>query len=170
MDTAIRVRCHENGSKQAITVEQRAALRAWYQLQYPRPSQNARIEWFFDKYNHRISQSTVSESLSKQYVNLDAGNLDALSSRNWTGQWPELEKVLYEWQKRIEKKGLFTSGELIIARARQIWHQLSESLDQPIPSFSIGWLANFKKEIISSNEYSMAKLDQSTRRLQKGRW
>jgi Tc5 transposase DNA-binding domain len=52
---------------------------------------------------------------------------------------------LYEWQKRIGKKGLFTSGELIIARARQIRHQLPEPLDQPIPSFSVGWLANSKK-------------------------
>ena len=134
------------GRKQAITSEQRAALRAWYQRQYSKPSQKACIEWFFDKYSYRISQSTVSESLSKQYTSLDTDDSQSAKPRSRTGQWPELEKILYEWQKRVEEKGLFTSGELIIARARQIWHQLPESLNEPVPSFSVGWLSKFKKQ------------------------
>jgi beta-lactamase class D len=84
--------------KQAVTIEQRVALRKWAHFQHPRPSQKQCIEWFLENFGHRLSQSTVSESLSKQYANLEASS----GSRSRTDKWPDLEKVLVEWQRRIE--------------------------------------------------------------------
>jgi hypothetical protein len=40
------------------------------------------------------------------------------------GYWPDLEKVLFTWQQRIEARGGFTSGELLQAKAKEIWTQL----------------------------------------------
>lgn len=59
--------------QRGITDAQRAALRAWYQQQHPRPSQRACISWFIDQYDHQLGQSTISDSLSIRYSHLDAG-------------------------------------------------------------------------------------------------
>jgi hypothetical protein len=50
--------------KQPILLEQRRALRAWARKQHQKPTQKQCIEWFLQQYNHKLSQSTVSESLS----------------------------------------------------------------------------------------------------------
>jgi hypothetical protein len=130
--------------KQRITIEQRQALRAWASKQHPRPSQKACITWFETQFNHRISQSTVSESLSSHF---EASNtpLPANRSRVRLGQWPDLENILYQWQRRIEEKGSITSGELLQQKAQQIWHQLPQYSALPCPEFSVGWLQKFKK-------------------------
>lgn len=37
------------------------------------------------------------------------------------------------------------TGNILIEKARHIWHQIPEYQNQPVPEFSIGWLAGFKK-------------------------
>lgn len=130
--------------KQRITLEQRQALRNWASRQHPRPSQKACITWFEARFNHRISQSTVSESLSSRFEASDT-SLPKDRSRIRLGQWPDLENLLYRWQRRIEEKGGITSGELLQQKARQIWHQLPQYSALPYPEFSVGWLQKFKK-------------------------
>jgi hypothetical protein len=68
------------GRKQAITIEQRIAL------QHPRSTQKQASDWFYQQFNHRLSQSTVSESLSKQYSNLDnlsGTDISTLKQKAW---------------------------------------------------------------------------------------
>ena len=109
--------------KQRVTLEQRRALRTWVRSQHHRPSQRACIAWFQQQFNHQLSQSTVSESLSDRFSTLDG--IDRVEdSRIRLGQWPDLGNLLVLWQKRIEEQGGFTSGDLICEKARQVWHQL----------------------------------------------
>jgi len=128
--------------KQAITLEQRRALRKWAHQQHPKPSQKACIDWFFEQFNHRLSQSTVSESLSSHFKDLD--DTAAQGQRLRTGQWPELERILFDFQQRIDSQGGFTSGDILQEKARQIWTQLPEYAGQQCPDFSSGWLKRFK--------------------------
>jgi DDE superfamily endonuclease/Fission yeast centromere protein N-terminal domain/Tc5 transposase DNA-binding domain len=130
--------------KQRILLEQRRALRIWAHQQHPKPSQKACIAWFHEKYGITISQSTVSESLSTHFEAIDThGN--AQSSRLRTGQWPDLENLLFLWQQQVEEQGGLTSGELLRQKAQQIWHQLPQYSNLSCPEFSIGWLQKFKK-------------------------
>ena len=129
-----------------ISVTQRKALRAWYFAQRSRPSQKACIAWFIATYGHKLSQSTISESLSNQYKHLDSVNPSSLDSqRNRTARWIDLERCLYEWQLRIEYQGGLTTGDILCEKAREIWRSLPQYKDLPEPSFSIGWLDQFKK-------------------------
>ncbi len=130
--------------KQQILLERRRALRAWAHSQHPRPTQKACIEWFSNQYGQRISQSTVSESLSSHFDSLDSAD-NHHRARVRTGQWPELEKVLFDWQLRVEEKGGITSGELLREKARRIWHELPNYSNKPCPEFSVGWLQKFQK-------------------------
>ena len=130
--------------KQRILLEQRRALRAWAHKQHPKPSQKACIAWFHEQYGLKISQSTVSESLSSHFEAIDTSG-DSQRSRIRTGQWPDLENLLFLWQQRIEERGGITTGELLRKKAQQIWHQLPQYSTSPCPEFSIGWLQNFKK-------------------------
>lgn len=130
--------------KRGISIEQRRALRRWAHRQVPKPTQRQCIEWFFQEYNHRLSQSTVSESLSSTFANLDDSS-HPTSLRLRTGNWPELEKILFDWQIQIEQEGGVTTGDLLQEKARRIWAQLPQYTGQPCPEFSSRWLERFKK-------------------------
>jgi len=132
--------------KRSISIEQRRALRNWAHRQTPKPSHKQCIEWFLEQYSHRLSQSTVSESLSDTFSNLD----DPTSTISTTvrvrgGQWPELEAILWEWQLRIERQGGFTTGDILREKARQIWSQHPQFAGKECPGFSTRWLEKFKK-------------------------
>jgi len=131
--------------KKAVSIEQRRALRAWYQRQRPRPSQRACIEWFQLQFNHKLSQSTISDSLGPRFVSLDSSAVSEVSGARLTqGQWPDLENILLTWQLRIEQQGGVTSGDLLREKARQIWQQLPQYSNLPCPDFSSGCLHRFK--------------------------
>ena len=60
----------------------------------PGPKTNTKtvFEWFFAEYGHRLSQSTVFESLNKTLAKLDkATSTTALRQR--AGNWPDLEST-----------------------------------------------------------------------------
>ena len=116
------------GPSKDIPAEQRLALRQYFQSQLRRnrlkPTQRQLIEWFEQSYSRKISQSAVSESLSTNYAYLDKPNANVTPSRVPTGQWPDLERILFTWQTKIEEAGGFTAGPLIKEKAKQIWGQL----------------------------------------------
>jgi hypothetical protein len=152
--------------KQAITIEQRWSLCNWAHSQHPKPTQKACIDWFYNKYNHKLSQSTVSKSLSSHFASLDDSTNEGQRLR--LGQWSDLEKVLFEWQVRIDSQGGFTSGDILREKAKEIWTRLPQYANQLCPEFSIGWLDRFKNDTILSNIQGTAKLDQF-QRLQRKR-
>ncbi|PQM43460.1 hypothetical protein VC83_09587 [Pseudogymnoascus destructans] len=128
--------------KNTITLEQRRALRHWAHKQHPKPSQKACINWFLHEFNHRLSQLTISDSLSDRFKHLD--NSTTTGQRNRTGQWPQLEQILYDFQRRIDSRSGFTSGDILQEKAREIWRRLPQYADQQVPDFSSGWLTRFK--------------------------
>jgi len=132
-------------SKRLISDIQRKALRDWAHNQPRRPTQKACIAWFYAEYNHRLSQSTVSDILSSQYQYLDSKSNPSTSIRKGTGQWHDLENILYEWQHTLNLRGAYISSDILIEKARQIWNSLPQYQNQPPPAFSNGWLHQFKQ-------------------------
>jgi DDE superfamily endonuclease/Fission yeast centromere protein N-terminal domain/Tc5 transposase DNA-binding domain len=133
-------------SKKGISIDQRRALRKWAHQQSPKPSQKQCIEWFYQEYQHRLSQSTVSESLSKTFAYLDGNtNPNPTSLRVRGGNWPEIENILWDWQIRFEQEGGVTSGDILQRKAKQIWLQHPRYKEQPCPEFSARWLERFKQ-------------------------
>lgn len=103
--------------------------------------------WFERQYQHRLSQSTVSEILSAKYKHLDQENPSWATSlfRQRSANWPILESILSDWERSISQQGGFLNSQILIEKARQIWPQIPQYQHLPTPEFSVGWLANFKK-------------------------
>ena len=141
------------GLRQSISDSQRRALRTWYRSQYPRPLQKKCVEWFHQKFKHRISQSTVSEILSKKYSYLDQDSSTAQGSRsskkdrrrNRKGNWPILEAILFDWQQSIQSEDGTVTGDMIIEKAHEVWDTIPQYAHLEKPDFSRGWLDGFKK-------------------------
>ena len=83
--------------------------------------------------------------MGSQFQYLDSKANTSTSFRKGTGQWHDLEAILYEWQHTLDLKGAYISGDILIEKARQIWSSLPRYCGQPAPSFSNGWLHRFKQ-------------------------
>lgn len=110
--------------------------------------QKACIAWFLDQYQTRVSQSTISESLSTRFAYLDgapqAHDQEARRRRR-DATWLQLEAVLFDWQKLIEQRGGVTTGEVLQEKAKQIWARLPQYEGEPVPEFSLGWVTRFRQ-------------------------
>ena len=84
------------------------------------PTQKACIAWFYAEYGHRLSQSTVSEVLNSRYQYLDSKSNPSTSLHKGTGQWHDLENILYEWQNILNLRGAYISGDILIEKANEI--------------------------------------------------
>ncbi|KAJ5123085.1 hypothetical protein N7448_009182 [Penicillium atrosanguineum] len=126
-----------------ISEIQKKALRDWVRNQETRPRHAACIAWFERTYQKRITQSTVSNILSKKYDHLDSGPVSS-ALRKQIPQWPLLEKELSDWLLQQEQAGRTVNGEEIMAKARELWPQVHEE-EQVMPQFSQGWLTRFRK-------------------------
>ena len=146
--------------KIAFSNAQRQHLRQHYFSQNPRPRQKELIEWFKGEYGRKLSQSTISESLSDTYKHLDAApQTKHPQFRNRQGKWPILEQILFSWQQQVQSSGAFVSGELLMEKAAEIWLKVPEYAGQKPPEFSPGWVGRFKsryglKEYTSHGEIS----------------
>lgn len=84
----------------AITTEQRCELRR-HAKACPHLRQPQLASWFEDQYGHRISQATVSESLSSRFQHLDGDTAATAFIRaqrkKRNCEWPQLEEALFEW-------------------------------------------------------------------------
>jgi len=133
--------------RRPITVAQRLALRRYAQ-KHPQLNQTALVTWFEKEFDHRLSQGTVSESLSKRFSHLDTttistNNTTLEKTKARSPQWPQLEAALFEWHRRAEQE-IPISGELIKEVATRLWKILEVYKNMEVPQFSNGWLAKFK--------------------------
>ena len=134
--------------RQAIPDSQKKALREWYYNKYPRPRQRDCVPWFKEHFDHQLSVSSVCEILSKRYDFLDrmaAASPSLSSSKHRSSNWPVLEETLYDWQQQVERDGARVPGDVLIEKARTLWPEIPQYRDQPVPEFSTGWLAGFRK-------------------------
>ena len=93
----------------------------------------------------------ISKILSKTYDYLDdvytKRDLKALKnkSRVSAGDWPDLEAALFEWQQRMEHKKAIITGDILKAKAKELWDALPQYENVEQPKWSNGWLDGFKK-------------------------
>lgn len=124
-----------------ITAEQRKALRQ-YATEHPRLQQSHLKTWFEGQFERKITQPTISESLSTKYSYLDSST-GSYRQRRRAAKWPELETSLFKWQQELEQR-VAISGDLLKEQARIFWQRLACYQGMEMPPFSDGWLAGFK--------------------------
>lgn len=133
--------------RRAITDAQRKALRNYFRENIEsKPSQKDLEEWFNNKYDHKISQSSISEILSPKWA-----YLDQVESLNWpdakkrkTSHWPDLEDALFHWYQIQLGKGVPTTIKTVKEMAAVFWHSFPQYRDQQEPCWSAGWFYAFK--------------------------
>ncbi|KHJ32157.1 putative centromere binding protein cbh2 [Erysiphe necator] len=145
-------------ARKSILKRERRELRAWYIQQQPRPSHRECITWFEEKFHQKLTQGTISKSLSHRYSHLDDYNASSIAEngcRTRTSKWPILEKLLFEWQQSVEAQrdgSASVTSDALVAKAMEIWPQIPEYRDQPQPLFSSGWLTNYKTRYNSKTQ------------------
>jgi hypothetical protein len=107
------------------------------------------IAWFAAQPSGRtLTQGQISTITSSSYAYLDSDNRkdSKLSSkRSCQGDYPDLEDALYCWHMQMEKKKAVLRGDILKAKAHEIWTQLPQYSQQQEPKWSNGWLDRFKK-------------------------
>ena len=125
---------------------ERRNLRDWYYVEKKEiPTQKAIKSWFYSKYFHHLSQSTISEILSDTFAYLDAVKRPSTTlTRNRQGVWPDLDAALSEWQNRVNRIGATVTGDILMEKARDLFGKLPQYAGVEMPKFSEGWLDGFK--------------------------
>jgi hypothetical protein len=54
-------------------------------------------------------------------------------SRSSIRDWPELEMALFEWQQHMKQKKAIVTGEIVKAKAEQLWEALPQYNDVEMP-------------------------------------
>ncbi|KAF7497890.1 hypothetical protein DV113_004068 [Geotrichum candidum] len=132
--------------RHSITLSEKKALRDYYASSPVRPSQRELIQWFQDKYQVKLPQSTVSSILSPKYAHLDGLVARADGKKKQRPiKYPLLDAALFEWVQRKEQESLPITGDTLKRVAAQLWARIPEYTSSPQPEFSNGWLDGFKK-------------------------
>lgn len=132
--------------RHSITLSEKKALRDYYASSPVRPSQRELIQWFQDKYQVKLPQSTVSSILSPKYAHLDGLVARADGKKKQRPiKYPLLDAALFEWVQRKEQESLPITGDTLKRVAAQLWARIPEYTNLPQPEFSNGWLDGFKK-------------------------
>ena len=102
---------------QAYSEEEHKALRH-YTEKHKHLDQKELALWFLHQFSKKISQSTISESLSDKFAHVD--NLkfkekDVVNCRLRAGKFPELDRVLFEFQQTMQKAKLPITGDILKA-------------------------------------------------------
>lgn len=132
--------------RQGLSDEDRKKIRAYHFAGRPhKRNHDAIIAWFRTEPGGRtINQSQVSKILSKKWAYLDDTDADPDVKRHRGCEWPELERVLFEWQQRMQAKGQTVTGDQIRGQAQLFFTRLPTYAGRLLPSFSHGWLDGFK--------------------------
>lgn len=132
--------------RHSITLAEKKALREYYSSSPVRPSQRELIQWFQDKYQVKLPQSTVSSILSQKYKHLDSlvSRADGKKKQRPI-KYPLLDTALFEWVQRKEQENVPITGEALKRVAAQLWVRIPEYANIAQPEFSNGWLDGFKK-------------------------
>ena len=130
----------------AISERQKQALRRAKAANSLMTQQQLR-EWFQNEFGRPISQSTVTEILSKRYNYLDNETISKNTVpvfRRVNADYPILEKALVEYVDMLNRKKLNVNGEMIVEAAKRLWFLMPEYRNVAEPKWSTGWLSLFK--------------------------
>jgi hypothetical protein len=134
----------------SFSVDEKVALRKQHALD-PQLSQQGLCKWFEDSFGKPIRQATVSEVLSTRYSHLDLLQVtpaQASVKKQRPQAYPDLERALSQWlflYRNTCSPSDLISAEVVKAKALFFWQHLPRYQGQREPSFSDGWLSNFKR-------------------------
>ncbi len=133
--------------RRPISESEKKALRNYYFVTcHGKASYDSCRVWFSEQYDHQLSPSSISRILKdarNAYLDEDSGGPDR--KRRTPAAWPGLETALFAWQRRMERKTMAITGDVIQATAGKLWAQLPQFKDIVMPKWSSGWLSNFKQ-------------------------
>jgi hypothetical protein len=121
--------------RQSITDAQRRNIRRRHTQTIETHAET--IAWFAAQPGGRLlTQGQISTITSSCYVYLDSDDrkdskLD--SKRNYQGDYPDLEDALYHWHMQMEKKKAVLTGDILKAKAHEIWSQLPQYSQEQEP-------------------------------------
>ena len=86
------------------------------------------------------------------------------TKRSLTGEWPDLEAALFEWQQRVQQTDAIITGDIIKAQAAKLWASLLQYADVEQLKWLNGWLNRFKlrfniREFVRYGEGGSAAID-----------
>lgn len=131
----------------ALTDADRQRIRRRYR-EHPGPQKDL-IGWFEKQPGGRtLNQGNISRVLSSKYAYLDTDDAltkDLSKRRQTSGEWPDLEDALFQWQQQLQQQHGKVHGDMLKQMAAQLWEQSPRYAGQQQPHWSNGWLERFKK-------------------------
>ncbi len=130
MQTPVITADRQAKKRHAVGDAERRRIRRRYK-EHP-CNQKEMCQWYLKETGHSIVQGRMSDILSTKYQHLDDDNRNdryLTSFRNVRADYPDLEQALYDWQQRMEKQGAPLTGDILRAKAHEIWLLLSQYAD-----------------------------------------
>jgi hypothetical protein len=125
----------------SFTDIERQGLRAHCQ-KYPATSRPALALWFELQFGRKIGVSSVHDILSDKYTYLDNEEATAAMRKQRGPQWRDLEDALFKWWQ--EQQPCRPTGKELKGKANELWQLIPTCQRQKVPSFSDGWLTNWR--------------------------
>jgi hypothetical protein len=120
---------------------ERQGLRAHHQ-KYPATSRPALASWFELQFGRRINVSSVHDILSNKYAYLDNAEATGATRKQRGPQWRDLEDALFKWWQ--EEQPRRPTGKELKEKATELWWLIPACQGKNVPSFSDGWLTNWR--------------------------
>jgi hypothetical protein len=138
-------------SRQALTFQEKDSVRI-YKQQHPEATQHQCRLWFLKTYNKKITQSTISEILSKSFTTdkyyQNERNKNSVVVRNPSRQrktsskYSELDTPLYMAAIEMRESGTQLTFPLLQQLAIKLWPVIYGP-HTPIPHISVGMMQRF---------------------------
>jgi hypothetical protein len=125
----------------AFTDIERQKLRC-YHNSYPSLSPPQLALWFESQFGRKVSNSSVYAILSNKYAYLDDTEATDAVRKKKGPQWAELEDTLFKWWQDVQPRDV--TGKELKIKANELWLMLPACQGKKAPSFSDGWLSNWR--------------------------
>lgn len=141
-------------AKSDLTIAQKLRIREWVANQEPRPPQRATLRWIAQEFGVELQQSTLSKILSNKLLeSLDIDSDPGLENKRiGQAQWPQLEKLLFDWQQATVTDAKPVSHDALMRKALELWETVPEARnneeitpDTQRPVFGKKWCEKFQK-------------------------
>lgn len=155
-------------SRQALTFQEKDSVRV-YKQQHPEATQHQCRLWFLKTYNKSITQSTISEILSKSFTSdkyyQNERNKNSVVVRNPSRQrktsskYSELDTPLYMAAIEMRESGTQLTFPLLQRLAVKLWPVIYGP-HTPIPHISVGMMQRFadRNDLKISRQRNVSKI------------
>jgi Fission yeast centromere protein N-terminal domain/Tc5 transposase DNA-binding domain len=127
--------------RKSFTDLERQRLRL-YHHNYPSLTPQQLASWFESETGRRVANSSVYDILSDKYAYLDSTEATVAVRKKKGPQWADLEDALFQWWLDLQPRNI--NGKQLKTKATEIWQTLPSCHGKKAPSFSDGWLSNWR--------------------------